>query len=157
MIRASLLMMLLSFFSCQVKRQEEANVTKYSETVQVPSYMPNTVDSVDLLYFRKPFTDSLRYQRFFTFIRSGDSSLISALRDNLELGFQEYVNPIDCLSEGKIIVPHGGDAFRIIYFSRTQIPCSYIYVIDNGRFRYYPLTENVKKALDEWEGLAVEP
>jgi len=83
--------------------------------------------------------------------------LIQALRENLHQPFQEFTGPVNCLSEGKIIIPHGGDAFRIVYFSRTEAPCSYLYVIDNGRFRYYSLAKDVKEKLDKWEGLAVEP
>ena len=145
--------LLVSFFACQNKTQERIASIE-SQTIQ---YIPNAVDSIDLLYFKKPYTDSLRYQRFFTYLRSGDSTLIQALRENLHQPFQEFTGPVNCLSEGKIIIPHGGDAFRIVYFSRTEAPCSYLYVIDNGRFRYYSLAKDVKEKLDKWEGLAVEP
>lgn len=153
MLRFMVCLLLLSFFACQNQPQEKTTETESSAT----PYIPNAVDSIDLLYFKKPYTDSLRYQRFFTYLRSGDSTLIQALRENLHQPFQEFTGPVNCLSEGKIIIPHGRDAFRIVYFSRTEAPCSYLYVIDNGRFRYYSLAKDVKAKLDQWEGLAVEP
>jgi hypothetical protein len=153
MVRFLISLLVLFFIACQNKPIDKTTETDSSATL----YIPDAVDSIDLLYFKKPYTDSLRYQRFFTYLQSGDSTLIQALRENLNQPFQEFVGPVNCLSEGKIIIPHGGDAFRIVYFSRTEAPCSYLYVIDNGRFRYYPLTEKVKAKLYQWEGLAVEP
>lgn len=55
------------------------------------------------------------------------------------------------MSEGKINIPLKGDAYQVIYFSREEKPCNYLYVIRDGQFYYYLLDETVLQKLNELE------
>jgi hypothetical protein len=60
--------------------------------------------------------------------------------------------PRPCLSEGKIIIPKGGDAFKVIYFSRSkEASCNYIYDIRDGVFYYHPLSGELESSLNNFE------
>jgi hypothetical protein len=110
------------------------------------------VDSVDILYFIKPFTDSTRYARYFSAVKVGDSSFVNALEAALDGPSSVLEKPRPCLSEGKIIIPRGGDAFKVIYFSRSkEASCNYIYDIRDGVFYYHPLSGEIVKGLNNFE------
>lgn len=151
-----ILLLFSSLIACSSPVKEDSpRIQKKKSTSSV--YFPDDLDSVDVLFFKKPFEDSLRYQRFFTFKRSGDTALINSLRRSMAVGFQEVSAPKKCLSEGKIIVPYGGEVFKVIYFSRTGEGCAYLYVIDNGRFHYYSMDTRVINQLNGCEELATDP
>ena len=110
------------------------------------------VDSVDILYFTKPFTDSTRYTRYFSAVKVGDSSFVNALEAALNGPSAVLEKPLPCLSEGKIIIPKGGDAFKVIYFSRSkEASCNYIYDIRDGVFYYHPLSGEIVSWLNNFE------
>lgn len=109
-------------------------------------------DSVDILYFTKPFTDSTRYTRYFSAVKVGDSSFVNALEAALNGPSAVLEKPRPCLSEGKIIIPRGGDAFKVIYFSRSkEASCNYIYDIRDGVFYYHPLSGEIASGLNNFE------
>ena len=110
------------------------------------------VDSVDILYFTKPFTDSARYTRYFSAVKVGDSSFVYALEAALNGPSVVSEKTRPCLSEGKIIIPRGGDAFKEIYFSRSkEASCNYIYDIRDGVFYYHPLSGEIASGLNNFE------
>jgi hypothetical protein len=113
---------------------------------------PLSGDSIDILYFTKPFTDTLRYTRYFSAVKVSDSSFLEALDAALSGPSAVLDKPRPCLSEGKIILPKGGDAFKVIYFSRSQEPsCNYIYDIRDGLFYYHPLSLEISSGLNAFE------
>lgn len=64
--------------------------------------------------------------------------------------------PLNCLSEGKIIIPLKGDAFRVIYFSRLTTKCPYVYQIKDGLFLYYDMDPELDRKLAELESNSKE-
>lgn len=110
------------------------------------------LDSLDILYFTKPFTDSSRYTRFFSAVKVGDSSFLKTLEAALRGPSVVLEKPRPCFSEGKIIIPRGGDVFKVIYFSRAgEASCNYIYDIRDGVFYYYPLSGEMVSWLNDFE------
>lgn len=149
--------LILLILSCRNNQDKDLLKNKSLSSDVSHPYLPNSVDSIDVLYFKKPFQDKERYQRYFTHLNTRDSLLISYLRVNLQKSFSLLVNAKDCNSEGKIIVPLKGDAFKIIYFSRLHTNCPYLYVIENGSFRYYEMDSIVHKQLNFLEPFAKDP
>lgn len=148
---------ILLLISCKEKKNntKQHNASNQNETNR---FVPSVVDSVDILYFNKPFTDAERYQRFFRIVHVGDTAVINSLRTAFQNTVTEdLLNPKKCKSEGKIIVPTGGDAFKIIYFSRLETKCAYLYVIENGHFLYYQMDSSLNRLLNSLEFEAVEP
>jgi hypothetical protein len=110
------------------------------------------LDSMDILFFTKPFTDSTRYTRYFSTVKVSDSSFFNALETALNGPSAVLEKPRPCLSEGKIILPKGGDAFKVIYFSRSkETSCNYIYDIRDGLFYYHPLSLEISAGLSDFE------
>lgn len=147
---------LLILVSCRgmIKKTTE-EVVLNNET---RSFIPSRVDSIDILYFKKPFVDEERYQRFFSVAHTSDSLLIDALRSAMEKSVQQDLqSPKECRSEGKMIIPLGADAFKVIYFSRNETNCPYLYVIENGHFLYYKMDTLLNSALNRLESVATEP
>jgi hypothetical protein len=106
---------------------------------------------VDILYFKKPFTDSVRYTRFYKVTQSTDSVFFESLKRALAQHHQKLEAPRKCLSEGKIQIPLGGDAFKVVYFSRAETGCNYLYIIQDGAFLYYEMPADVNRYLIELE------
>jgi hypothetical protein len=117
---------------------------------------PAPADSVDIVYYKKPFTDPERYTRFFSAARVSDSTFRAALDSLLVLPGVRQDSVRDCMSEGKILEPLKGDAFRIIYFARSGNTCNYLYQIRDGAFYYYELPVHIKGMLDVYEKKAKE-
>jgi hypothetical protein len=122
-----------------------------------PTVLPARVDSFDILYYKKPFTDSLRYARFFKVVHSRDTTLLIEMNKVFGGSYTRLSEIKKCLSEGKIIFPLEGDAYRTIYFSRTESGCSYLYYIKDGAFYYYDISPAIIGRLNELEKKAVEP
>jgi len=112
---------------------------------------------MDVVYFNKPFTDAERYTRFFRVARTGDNFFAASLRELLLLPGVKEDSLRKCMSEGKIMIPLGGDAFRTLYFSRAAKPCHYFYVIRDGSFYYYEMADSLRNLLDIFEKMAKEP
>ncbi|HSF45162.1 MAG TPA: hypothetical protein VLA58_04100 [Chitinophagaceae bacterium] len=124
------------------------NTEKYT-SAEVQS---RAVDSIDILYFKKPFTDSSRYTRYYRTVRVSDSTFYHLLENALSGPSVVMEKPKACLSEGKIIIPKGRDAFKVVYFSRSeQEACNYIYVIRNGLFYYHTLSREILTVLNDFE------
>lgn len=115
-------------------------------------FIPATIQGqVDILYFRKPFTDSVRYTRYYRVAQTTDTSFFAGLRAALQQRFEKLDAPRKCLSEGKMQVPLGGDAFKVVYFSRKETGCPYLYVIKDGMFYYFELPAELNRFLIELE------
>ncbi len=111
---------------------------------------------VDVLYFKKPYTDSVRYTRFYTLAQTTDTVFFSSLSRAIQRPPEILDGPRKCLSDGKIQIPLGGDSFKVIYFSRQGTGCPYLYMIFNGSFHYFPMPEDLNRFLIELEKQAKE-
>lgn len=129
------------------------------QTAEKPdvAIIPTGVDSFEIVYYKKPFEDSTRYSRFFKVVNTNDSTVIRAIRQVLTGSFVKLPNVKKCLSEGKFIIPLGGEAYRTVFFSRLETGCPYIYYIKDGAFYYYEITPVINERLNVLEKLAVEP
>lgn len=110
-----------------------------------------TADSVEVLYYRKPFTDKERYTRYFSNLVTKDTGFIQMLQSLLRMPGVKEDSLRACMSEGKINIPLKGDAYQVVYFSREEKPCNYLYVIRGGEFFYYMLDERLQQKLNELE------
>jgi hypothetical protein len=146
-----LVALIFCFAACNSEQK-----TNNKESVDVPVLaIPEpglvTADSVEVLYFKKPFTDKERYTRFFSTIVTKDTGLIRSLTSILVLQGVKEDSLRACMSEGKFNIPLKGDAYQVVYFSREVKPCSYLYVIRDGQFYYYQLDEHLRQKLNELE------
>lgn len=144
---------LILIYSCgDLKNSGEKKVDSSSTSVLKEKVSAFSADSLDILYFKKPFTDSSRYTRFFNAVKVSDSSFEASLA-RVVSGIPSLMEkPRGCLSEGKIIVPKGGDAFKVYYFSRLgNDSCRYVYEIKEGLFLYYNIIGDLTLALDRFE------
>jgi hypothetical protein len=121
------------------------------------SFFPPVVDSLEVVYYKKPFTDSARYYRFFRVAIMSDSTVIREVDRVLTGSVEKLPEVKKCLSEGKLIIPLGGDAYKTIYFSRVETGCPYLYYIKDGAFYYFELSPMLNDKLNVLEKLAVEP
>lgn len=119
--------------------------------------IPPGVDSFEIIYYKKPFEDSTRYSRFFKVLNTNDSTVIREIRQGLAGSFEKLPEVKKCLSEGKLIIPLGGDAYRTLFFSRLETDCPYLYYIKDGAFFYFKITPVMNERLNVLEKLAVEP
>lgn len=140
-------------------RTEKEPVDSTAMNAQVvPSVQPLVQeDSLQLVYYKKPFLDKERYTRFFRTVSAKDTVLGRQLKMILSLpgAKQDSIRP--CYSEGKVLIPLKGDAFQVIYFSRMEAPCRYLYLIRDGAFYYYEMDALVEERLNDWEKFSKEP
>ena len=151
MVRIFLIGLLCWFTACNSEHK-----AGLSDSQSIPvSLSPETTkvisDSVEVLYYRKPFTDKERYTRFFSSLVTKDTGFIQSLKSILLLPGVKEDSLRACMSEGKINIPLKGDAYQVVYFSREAMPCNYLYVIRDGQFYYYLLDEPVLQKLNELE------
>lgn len=157
-MRAFIFLCFLSaFFACKspVDNGKQVQDAKSPDTTGVIA--ANLADSFDIVYYKKPFNDPERYARFFRVAHVRDTLLRGDIEKLLRLPGVKEDSVRKCMSEGKIILPLKGDAFRVVYFAREQKPCSYLYLIKDGSFYYYELTSQLKDRLDQFEREAKEP
>lgn len=144
--------------SCRNHNTAPTNKQPQTPTQKSIIQFPALADSLDILFFKKPFTDKERYQRYFKILHVKDSVLVKTLNYSLQLEVvEDLLSPKKCMSEGKIILPLGGDAFKTIYFSRMETDCPYLYLIKDGHFLYYPMDTALNRMLNIGEKNAVEP
>jgi hypothetical protein len=114
-------------------------------------------DSVQLLYFKNPFGDSLRYTRFYTYHVTNDTSLINDLVNQMDKNFQVQPTARTCRSNGKLFFYGAGNELKTVYFATQGKDCSYLYYIKNGMFYYFTIDEATEKRLIELKAKTVEP
>lgn len=104
-------------------------------------------DSLEVLYYDDPDGDSLRYTRFYTYTATSDTITIDRLRQALDQPFEvrEKVKP--CRSEGKIYLFKDNNPVKTVYFSTRCDTCCYVYMINNGNFMYFNMTEGFRNVL----------
>ena len=151
------LFVLASFLSCERKSKAAHPAIRSSQEKKAVSAVSTAHDSLEIVYYRKPFRDPERYTRFFTVTKIVDPSFFTSLENILRLSGAEEDSLRACMSEGKILIPLGGDAFRTVYFSRAAKPCEYLYVIRDGAFIYHDMPDSLSQMLDEHEKTAREP
>lgn len=116
-----------------------------------------SVDSLELLYYKDPDGDSLRYTRFYTYLATKDSSMINGLINNLEDSSEIRKEIKPCRSEGKIFAHKGDQPVKTIYFSTRCDTCCYVYYIKDGEFLYFKLSEGLKEEIIRKKPLSIEP
>jgi hypothetical protein len=150
----------LLFFSIAACNTSEDPATKDTvAVVEQSAFAPGPLrpDSIEVIYYQKPFTDKERYTRFFSNLVTRDTGLIRNLMSVLALTGVKEDSIRTCMSEGKINIPLKGDAYQVVYFSREANPCNYLYVIRNGQFFYYTLDATIMEKLNQMERLAKKP
>lgn len=116
-----------------------------------------TADSLVFVFYKDPLgSDSLRYTRFYTQFSTNDIRQINFVLENLEgkTAGREKVKP--CRSEGKIWCYTKGKVFQTIYFADYNSPCSFVYMIKDGRFYYGEISSALSKRLKSIKGEAKE-
>jgi hypothetical protein len=145
-VRIILLSLLVFILSCN---NEAGNKTPASFNES------SSADSIELLYYKDPDGDSLRYTRFFTYLATKDSSVVNKLVRNLEQPFDKLSQVRRCRSEGKIYAHHG-KAVRTVYFSTRCDSCCYLYYIRNGEFFYFKLMDELREELKQKKSVSEE-
>lgn len=146
------LLVLISLLASCIGKTKNVNTdTVITQALPAPAPAQVMVDSVELLYYRKPFTDKERYTRFFSNLVTRDTGFISSLQSLLRMPGVKEDSLRNCMSEGKINIPLKGDAYQVVYFSREAAPCNYLYVIRNGQFYYYVMDRSLQDKLNELE------
>lgn len=106
-------------------------------------------DSLELIYFKSP--DSPRY---FTYLPTTDKEFINALVKDVS-GEIQPENP--CMKEGKIYCFKKGEILNTIFFAYKDPGCNVLRYIKNGKLYYFPLSEPLKKKLEDYRLTAREP
>lgn len=106
-------------------------------------------DSLQILYYDNPDGDSVRYSRFYHYITSTDSSLVSSVVANLNQPFQQLNEIKKCRSEGKIYMYGKNEPLKTIYFSTRCDSCCYLYFIKDGKFIYFSLSDKMGRLFKE--------
>lgn len=151
--------LLFVFISCNGTTSNDKSVEKNkagqaAEMAKAQHRFTSAYLPADILYFKKPFTDTLRYTRFFISVQTADTVLIQLLNEVIRETPEKLAGPKKCFSEGKIQLPLGGDAFKVVYFSRLTTVCPYVYTIENGMFHYYKMSAALSDKLTILEGAA---
>jgi hypothetical protein len=130
---------------------DSTNVSLEKEIAEKDVIPDHIQGPVDVLFFKKPFTDSVRYTRYYKVAQTTDDIFFASLKRAFQQNLEKLDAPRECLSEGKIQIPLGGDAFKVVYFSRTETGCAYLYIIKDGVFLYYEMPAELNKNLVELE------
>lgn len=116
------------------------------------------LDSAEVIFYKDPYGDSLRYTRFFTFTTLKDSSTLKTIKAALaDSNYIIKAGQPDCRSEGKIILHLSVEVYKTVYFSTKCDTCCYLYVINEGRFAKFSLPMGVRSVLENAKLLAKEP
>lgn len=116
------------------------------------------LDSAEVIFYKDPYGDSLRYTRFFTFTTLKDSATLKTISAALaDTSYTIKAGQPACRSEGKIILHLSADVFKTVYFSTKCDSCCYLYVINEGQFANFPLPGGVRTVLENAKPLAKEP
>jgi hypothetical protein len=154
------------FFSCDNSTKEKDNtyikptVADVSNTpIKISDIEPNLwkADSLQVLYYDNPDGDSLRYSRFFSYANIIDSGKVNAFLRELNQSFIKQESKRNCRSEGKLFLLNKEEILKTIYFSTRGDSCSYMYLIKDGLFVYFSLSDNAKKFLEENKHVAKKP
>lgn len=114
-------------------------------------------DSLQILYYDNPHGDSLRYSRFYHYITSIDSSLISSVLSDLNQPFEQLNEIKKCRSEGKIYMYGKEEPLKTIYFSTRCDSCCYLYFIKDGKFLYFSLSGKLSSLFADNKSAAKNP
>jgi hypothetical protein len=137
-MRGSILLIVLFAISCKGKMTGDDLMPEMAQT-----------DSLELIFFKTP--DSTR---FFTYQPTTDKELINALVKDVN-GEIQSENP--CMKEGKIYCFKKGEIFNTLFFAYKDPGCNVLRYIKNGKLYYFPLSETVKKKLDNYKLTARDP
>ena len=131
-------------------------ISFFSVLVFIFSCNTESPSGIEILYFKDPDGDSLRYTRYYTYLATADTGVVNKLSRNLEQPFEKLPAVKPCRSEGKIYIPQGGEAVKTIFFSTRCDSCCYIYQIKDGEFLYYKILPGLRDDLIKSKPLAEE-
>ncbi len=114
-------------------------------------------DSVQVLYYTEPDGDTLRYTRFFRYAATADIAFIAALNKSLHQPVSIEDSVRKCRSLGKMYLFKNGEPQKTLYFSSRGDSCSYLYLIDQGRFVYTGLDEALTRSLAQLKQISKTP
>jgi len=159
MIRLSTILLLLiiaGVFACinsqNTDNDKNDNIPAINAVKPVnPGKRLEEADSLIVLFYKNPFgEDSLRYTRYYKQSITTDSIYIRSLIENVRQPFEKLEHLKRCRSEGKIWCYNRGQIFQTVYFNtRCEGDCCFIYIIKDGFFYYYSLTDAFLKKLSK--------
>ena len=124
---------------------------------QVDSLLPR-VDSLVLVYFDDPFgPDSLRYPRFYSQYSLTQKDSIQSFIQPMNEAVKAVEVKRDCRIEGKIWCYGSGKMIQTIYWSSHPSGCRFQYLIRDGLFYYFSLTDQQLSSLNQWKKQASKP
>lgn len=148
----------------------DTTVASAADTVVVPNEakaMPanaldieprlSKTDSLEILYFDDPDGDSLRYTRFYKYVATADTVVKNLVLSDLGKNFIKRPGIIQCRSEGKVFMHAGANPVKTLYFSTRGDSCSYLYMISNGEFFYFQLSDLLSSNLKTLKKTAKKP
>lgn len=155
MDKIQLIIVLLFFCSCNDFNKNNLTNDSTGRTINAISDFDHEprfekIDSLQVLFFDDPYGDSLRYNRFFSFVNSNDSSLIFEVKYHLQQPFEIKTSIDTCRSEGKIYLLAGAEPVKTIYFS-SRCPA---YFIKDGNFYYFDLNESFRRKISLFRKMA---
>lgn len=112
---------------------------------------------LEILYFKNPDGDSLRYTRYYTYLQTDGTTVSNKLQRNLTQPFEKLAAIKPFRSEGKIYIPKGQEAAQTVFFSTRCDSCGYLYFIKNGEFIYFKLAPSLREELIKRKASSVEP
>lgn len=124
---------------------------------QVDSLLPR-VDSLVLVYFDDPFgMDSLRYTRYYRQFSVVGQDTVQAFIQPMNESVKAVEAKRSCRIEGKLWCYAGGKMIQTIYWSSRPSNCRFQYLIRDGLFYYFSLTDQQVLALENWRKRASKP
>lgn len=160
--------LLLIFISCnnnnegKITRTDSTNEfadTSFNELKSGLTIEPllNQADNLQVLYYNNPDGDSLRYARFYKFLETNDSIMISQILRNLDQPANQRLAVNNCRSEGKIYILKNQEPLKTVYFSTRCDSCCYLYFIKDGAFFYFNLSNNLKITIQGKKAQSQDP
>lgn len=152
----SIVICLITITACNNNSEKTDNPPAKSDSFEIQSQVKKGLDlepqikqadSLQILYYDNPDGDSLRYSRFYHYITSINSSLISSVLANLDQSFEQLNEIKKCRSEGKIYMFGKNEPLKTIYFSTRCDSCCYLYFIKDGKFLYFSLSGKLSSLL----------
>jgi hypothetical protein len=114
------------------------------------------IDSMQVLYYDDPYSDSLRYSRFYSRLDVNDSNNIKIIKEQLHQPYVIKQGADSCRSEGKIYLYQHSEPVKTIYFSTKAPDCAYVYFIKDGAFYYFEIINAFTSFINSGRRLAVE-
>jgi hypothetical protein len=160
------IVMAFIFISCNDKKRSVSSVKNVSSkqdssdifkkgTDVIPEF--SEVDSIQIIYYDDPYGDPKRYSRFYSYVSTENSEVISTILSNFKKEFSLSSEVTKCHSEGKIYLFNRAEDIKTIYFSSRPDTCSFLYFIKDGMFFKFELDDTVRNTLALEKKYAIKP